>query len=241
MNHRALLLAGLAAASPVAAETLKAVPAALDPAKAYILVEYRQPLNNFRGFPGSKKYLPLVGGLSFARYDETLGDIRGMGKAAANPVSRGTAIESFRNREIAKADGARLMLIEVDPDLWVIQGYGTTSFSLGSYSFRLEPGTVTDLGVVTGETDWAEGDGPQRTGDLFKTALLGPFAKRPAIAPARAVFRERTATDIPIPAALAAAGVRPVHFATGAKFGNYMGGLVNRIDGVNASAKTPSP
>ncbi|MES2055336.1 MAG: hypothetical protein V4564_05285 [Pseudomonadota bacterium] len=234
----AALLAVSALAQPATAETLKKVPVALNPAKAYILIEYRQLENPMADFPGSRKTLPLTTGLSFAHYDPVLGDIRGLGKASANPLpSKTPATEYFRNREIVRGDGARLHLLEVDPDTWVIQAWGTTSFSLGSYSFKAEAGTVTDLGVVEGASDWAEGDHAMTGGGLMKMALLGPFGKRPAVAPMRASIRPRTATDMAIPAELATAQIKPVEFTKGATFGNYLGGLVNRIEGVNATAK----
>lgn len=228
-----------AAASPAAAATLKQVPAALDPTKAYILVEYRLLKNPYAGgMPGSRKNMPLKSGLTFARYDPTLGDIRGKGKASANPVGPGQqAGEGFRSKPIAKGPGSRLFLLEVVPDTWVVQGYGNTSFSLGSYTFELAPGTVTDLGVVEAEPDWAEGQKRPNMGRLLGSALAGPFGKSPDIAPMRATFRPRTAGDIPVPAGIPAEKVRPVAFTPGAKFGNYLGGLVNRIEGVNALLK----
>lgn len=243
MNKTILALAMTVASSATTAETLKAVPTKLDPTRAYILVEYRLSKNTMGGFPGSRTYAPLTSGLGFARYDPVLGDIRGLGRAVANPVPSKRPIEAFRNREIARSENGRLMLLEVDPDTWVIQSAGTTSFSLGSYAFTLEPGTVTDLGVALPEADWAEGDAAATTGDVFKMALLGPFAKKPKIAPARVSFRPRGPGDLPVPAALASATVRPVVFTPGAKFGNHMGGLVNRIEGVNARlrAQTPAP
>ena len=233
----AVLVAAVMTA-PATAETLKKVPASLNPAKAYVLVEYKLQKNSMSGFPGSRKYIPLMAGLSFARYDPVLGDVRGLGRAAGNPLpAKQRPTEPFRNREIARGDAARLFLLELEPDTWVVQGYGTTSFSLGSYSFVLEPGTVTDLGVVEAEPDWAEGDGPGKMTDVFKAALLGPFAKRPAIAPMRANFRPRSAGDLPVPAGIPAAKVQGVSFKVDAKFGNHLGGLVNRIDGVNARLK----
>ena len=229
------LLALVAAESPAVARPLKAVPAALDPAKAYILVEYRLLKNPYSGFPGSRKTMPLNTGLSFGRYDPALADIRGLGKAAANPVGPGQQpIEGFRNKPLAKGEGSRLFLIEVEPDTWVVQGFGNTSFSLGSYAFELAPGSVTDLGVVTAEPDWAEGQKPADAGDVLTAALVGPFAKRPDMAPMRVGFRPRTATDIPLPAGIPADRVREPVFTPDAKFGNYLGGLVNRIEGVNA-------
>jgi hypothetical protein len=225
-------------AAPAAGETLKAVPKQLNPAKAYILVEYKLQANPLAGFPGSRKTIPLMAGLVFARYDAERSDVRGMGKAAAHPLPpKQVAIEGFRNRPLVKSKDARLFLIEVEPDLWVVQGFGSTSFSLGSYMFQLDPGTVTDLGVVSAEADWAEGDTPPNAGHILGAALAGPFAKRPDVAPARVTFRPRASGDIPVPAGPLDSKVRPVSFTPGAKFGNYLGGLVNRIEGVNHLAK----
>jgi len=230
----------LAAACPAAAKTLPKVPPALNPAKAYILVEYKLLKNPFGGFPGSRKTMPLKAGLAFGRYDPALGDIRGMGKASRNPVPAGQQpVEGFRYKPLAKGPAARLMLIEMEPDTYVVQGFGNTSFSLGSYTFELAPGTVTDLGIVEAEPDWAEGQDAPEIGDVLGTALTGPFGKSPDIAPMRATFRPRTAGDIPLPAGIPADRVRPVAFTPGAKFGNYLGGLVNKIEGVNASLRKP--
>lgn len=236
-NKMLLAITAACIAAPAAADTLKKLPATLNPAKAYILVEYKLMTNPLAGFPGSRKTMPLVNGLIFARYDPVLGDIRGMGKAKANPVpGKQSPVEPFQNRELVKGDSARLHLIEVEPDTWVVQGFGNTSFSLGSYAFKLEPGTVTDLGVAEPAMDWAEGEHAQGAGDIFKMALLGPFAKRPDIAPTRVSFRPRTERDIPVPAGLPRDKIRSVAFEPNSKFGNYLGGLVNRIDGVNAQA-----
>lgn len=239
MRWIAIAGAALALASPAAAVTLKQVPAALNPAKAYVLVEYRLLKNPYAGgMPGSRKTMPLKTGLVFARYDPALGDIRGKGKASANPVAPGQqAGEGFRSKPLGKGSGSRLFLLEVEPDIWVVQGFGDTSFSLGSYTFELAPGTVTDLGVVEAEPDWAEGQKRPSMGRLLGSAMAGPFGKSPDIAPMRATFRPRTAADIPVPAGIPAAKVRPVEFTPGAKFGNYLGGLVNRIEGVNALLK----
>jgi hypothetical protein len=236
------LAAALACAgAPAAADTLKKVPATLNPAKAYILVEYQLLENHLAGLPGSRKRLPLLTGLTFARYDPDRGDIRGLGRAVDSKLpGKLSNVEPFRNREIVRGKTSRLHLIEVEPDTWVVQAFGDTSFSLGSYSFRLEPGTVTDLGVATAENDWAEGDRAINGGDLVKMALLGPFAKRPAVAPMRVSFRPRGSQDLAVPASLPTEKVRQVAFVPGARFGNYLGGLVNRIEGVNARIKAES-
>jgi hypothetical protein len=232
-----LAVAAIACASAGTAEALKKVPAALNPAKAYVLVEYKLQKNPYAGFPGSRKTMPLQAGLVLARYDPRLGDVRGKGKAATSPVPAGQlAAESFRNKPVAKSEDSRLFLLELEPDTWVIQGYGDTSFSLGSYTFALTRGEVVDLGVVSAERDWAQGQKPPGMGSIIGAAFAGPFAKSPDIAPLRAAFRPRAGGDIAVPAELPADRVRPVSFTPGATFGNYLGGLVNRIEGVNASA-----
>lgn len=240
---RALLLtaagAALLAATPACAKPLQKVPVALDPAKAYILIEYRLLKNPYAGFPGSRKTMPLSAGLTFARYDPTLGDVRGLGKAAGNPVpAKQEVAEGFRNKPLVKGDQSRLFLLEVEPDLWVVQAFANTSFSLGSYAFRLEPGTITDLGVVEAENDYGEGQRPPKAGDIFKMALAGPFAKGPDMAPMRVSFHPRGASDLSVPTGIAHDRVKPVEFTSGARFGNYMGGLVNRIEGVNARLRS---
>src|SRR5207244_1270745 len=58
----ALAAAALALAAPAAAEPLKKVPAALNPAKAYVLVEYKLEKNPFANWPGSRKTMPLQAG-----------------------------------------------------------------------------------------------------------------------------------------------------------------------------------
>jgi hypothetical protein len=221
-------------AAPATAEPLKKVPAALNPAKAYILVEYKLQANPFGNWPGSRKTMPLQAGLTFARWDAAAGDIRGMGKAKPAPAGQ-QAAEGFRNKPLAKGEGTRLFLLEVEPDIWVIQAFGNTSFSLGSYTFELAPGTVTDLGVVTAEGDWAEDQEAPEGAEVLASMMAGPFGKKPDMAPIRLTFRPRGAGDLPVPAGIGA--VRPVSFSEGAKFGNYSGGLVNRIDGVNARLK----
>ncbi|HEX8443554.1 MAG TPA: hypothetical protein VF631_07890 [Allosphingosinicella sp.] len=239
MKTKILLAVALGCSgAPAAADTLKKVPATLNPAKAYILVEYKLMENPLAKLPGSRKTMPLINGLIFARYDPALGDVRGLGKAKSNPLpGKQSPVEPFRNREIVRGDAARLHLIEVEPDTWVIQGFGDTSFSLGSYAFQLEPGTVTDLGVAEPATDWAEDQRAINGGDLLKMAFLGPFSKRPDVAPVRVHFRARTDRDIAVPASLPRDKLRTVAFVPNVKFGNYLGGLVNRIEGVNAQAK----
>jgi hypothetical protein len=238
---KSILLAASAAAvaaAPAAAQKLKDMPSSLDPAKAYVFVEYKLEKNPLGNVPGSRKYMPFSQKLVLARYDPVLDDLRGKGKAKANPAPpTPQPRKPYRFGELVKGETSRLFLLELEPDTWVVQGWGNTSFSLGSYEFTLEPGSINDLGVVEAESDWAEGDRPPTMGSVLGAALAGPFAKRPPVAPARLSFRPRTAADIALPASLPAGSVRQVMFTPNATFGNYLGGLVNRIEGVNARLK----
>jgi hypothetical protein len=240
---------------PAHATTLKTVPNTLNAAKAYLLVEYKRVPNPFAGSPLAPKYVPQMAGLAFGRYDTASGDIRGLGKASDHPVSaKAGPTEFFQNRPLVKSETGLLYLLEVEPDTYVVQGWANTSFSLGSYQFEAKPGAIIDLGVVSVAADWPEGEGPKplTAGRMMGIILSGPFQKAPPVAPSRVAFRPRGTGDIPLPSTLPVDHILPVSFEYGATFGNYLGGPVNRVDGVNvkreaavqtvgASDTAPSP
>lgn len=237
MNARTMLMlvAATAFAQPALAKSLKSVPVRLDPTKAYVLVEVG-PVQ------GSK----VQGQLVLARYDRDKADVRGLGRAADAPLPGKANPRETTGAALVKADARRLYLLEVEPDFWVVEGANGTAFSLGSAGVTLAPGTVTDLGVASVVNDYLEGDGPEKltAGKLAKIALLGPFAGgsvKPKPAPAAATFRPREAGDLPVPDALKAQLVTATWSAP-VKFGNHLGGLVNRLGGRKARAEAgPSP
>ena len=105
----------LAAAFPAAAKTLPKVPPALDPAKAYVLVEYKLLKNPFANFPGSRKTMPLKTGLVFGRYDPALGDIRGLAAPdrLALAVAYGSAAAGLPGTTIPQPSQLRTELVGV--------------------------------------------------------------------------------------------------------------------------------
>jgi hypothetical protein len=221
-----LLVAAAAAVSSAgaadAAEVLKAVPGTFDPSFAYGLVEVR----NFDGGPAS-------GVVVFARYDSERHDVRGGLHARESALPKDKAVSvATASHSLAKGEKAKLYLIAFEPDTWVIEGAQGTAFSLGSRSFVLRAGDVVDLGVMTPGGDYPEGEGPFKlnAGNLAAMALLGPFAKKPKARPAMLVLRARGDGDLAVPAPLQAR-IQPVAFTDGAKFGNYLGSLANRLDG----------
>jgi hypothetical protein len=213
----------LAAAPASAAEILKTLPAKLDSKKAYALVELRNV--------DDKK---LKGSLVLARYDAEGGDVRGGPRSPGSALPKGVPVRlSIAGKPLAKAPKSRLYLVALEPDTWVIEGSTGTAFSLGSNRFTVAAGDVLDLGVVTPRTDYREGEGPPKltVGKLAAMSLLGGLAaKRKAPSPMMVEVRSRAASDIALPASLKARAATPA-FVPGAKFGNYLGGLVNRIDG----------
>lgn len=220
--HLLLLMAVSLAVPASAAEVLRRVPPTLDPAKGYVLVEIR---NHDSG--------RLKGSIVLARYDPAGGDVRGGARSPGTALPRGEEVRiAIASRALARTDESRLYLVALEPDIWVIEGAGGTAFSLGSRSFAIAAGEVVDLGVLSPASDWLEGESAPRltVGRVATLALLGPFARTPEQRPAMLDMRERAATDFAVPAQLRAAIV-PVRLQPGARFGNYLGGLVNRIDG----------
>jgi len=85
---------------------------------------------------------------------------------------------------------------------------------------------------MTPRGGYPDGKSPYRltAGKLAKIALLGPFAKQPRPVQAMLDMRPRETTDMAPPASLQA-GAKPAVYRDDVKFGNYLGGLVNRLGG----------
>jgi hypothetical protein len=211
-------------------------PPVIDPKASYVLVEIQNQTDMV--FAGTK----LPGSLTIARYDPVRGDIRGGNKAVESAVPKGEVLRILISaKPLIKSKASRLYLVEIVPDLWVIEGAGNTSFSLGSLTFAAKPGEVVDLGVVQPKVDWAEGEAPKKigAGSIFKMALLArgmPEAKQMKLE-----MRARTATDLALPKELAGRTFTTPQFAYGATFGNYAGGLINRIDGRAGRGRVADP
>lgn len=214
-------LALLLAAAPATAEELKKLPAGLDPAKAYVVVEV-----------GAVDETKVPGNLIVARYDAVSADLLGLGRSAAKgDASRDGATKGLIRDKLRRS---KLHLLELEPALYVVEAANGTSFSLGSRSFRAEAGQVLDLGVMRVATDRPDGEEPAKIGvkDILKMGLLGGFGgPKQQPRPVFVTHRNREASDIGLPPMLAAQ-VRPVVWeARAVTFGNHLGGLVNRFGG----------
>lgn len=205
----------------------------IEPGAAYVLVEV-QSLDG-----AILKGVKMPGAVTLAQYDIAKGDIVGGG--AGKRVT-------FFEKPFAKNKKSRQFLTKIEPATWVIEGASGTSFSLGSQTFVIKAGEIVDLGVMKPAVDWLEGEGPKSVmGGMLGAGLFGSM-KPKETRPVRIDWHMRGAAgDMPLPAALQGKALVPVVYTPGAKFGNYMGGLVNRIGGrasrpgAEATAPAPAP
>lgn len=216
-------------AVPALAGTLSKIPTALDPAKAYVVVEIGKIDDGL-----------LYGSLVLGRYDEAAADIaQATSPPAGGPSKKNGALENrISVLKAAVKDGdRRLYVVELEPGLWAIEGANDTAFSLGSSTVRLEAGTVTDLGVVKVYSDFP--DGQKRdvltAGRALKGALMGGIfgSTVPQSMPKAIEVRARARSDLAIPAVLSGSA-HPVEWSGQVTFGNHLGGLVNRMGGRKA-------
>ncbi len=212
------------------------------PGKSYVVFQLDPITDEASGKPVQRAHAVL------ARYDAEAGDIRGRGKAAGKsvPADQVVRVQAFKKKLIKQ--GKRLLyLIEVEPDIWTIESAGigmsgaladmTTSFSLGSYTFEVGEGQVVDLGVLVPVRPKSDNpDTKLTTGKVLKGLFLLGGMKIEQV-PLTMEIRERRADDIPLPAWLASQELSKVELTYGNRFGNYAGGLINRIDGVKGRAR----
>jgi hypothetical protein len=219
-----LSAAAMIAMAPTHARAAKSP--ALDPSSAYILVEVAT-LDDAM-LKGTK----MPGMLTLARYDAAKGDVRGGDLSPETALPKGQSPRVTINaKPIAKSKASRLYLVKLEPDTWVIEGANGTAFSLGSARFSIEPGQVIDLGVIKPVVEWLEGEGPKSMAGGMMGAMLFGSVKPKEIRPIRLDWRPRASSDFPIPASLSGRTISVGQFTYGAKFGNYLGGMINRIDG----------
>lgn len=224
-----LLVVAAMMATPSLAGTLKKPPATLDPAKAYVVVEIGKVDDGL-----------IYGSLVLSRYDPQKKDIAEATPPPGGKIPSGGWVQDNRVyllKPAVKDGDRRFYIAELDPGLWVVEGANDTAFSLGSSTLQLPAGSVTDLGVVSVYSDFPEGEKRDvlTTKRLLKGALMGGLFARtvPASMPKAIDVRERGANDIALPAVFAG-HTRPVEWVGDVRFGNYLGGLINRMGGRKA-------
>ena len=191
MNRAILLVLAFVLTSGA---TKPVVPAALDPAKAYILVE----IHNVG--PPERPSSWVAGSLTLARYDPIGRDIRGASRSPGTAVSAGEVLRvnlggpvQGAQKPLTQEKTRRLYFVAVPPDRWVVEGVqNSTAFSLGSRMFVLEPGRVTDLGVFMPDGDWAEGESEAKAlRQTLTKALFFGIGKSAQARPAMVRWRQR--------------------------------------------------
>jgi hypothetical protein len=210
----AAALAVFVAAPAPAAESLKVAPAALDPKLAYLLVRLGKR---------DEKVWNLV---SFYRYDPKAEDLRGKGRAKANPVPPGedkaavVAAKPF----LVEEGNIRTYLVALTPGRWVIASSPTTSYSLGSYQFDAKAGEITDLGTIymgaeNGSSIWPKLAGIHSAPDIEERAYTV----------ADALLVEPVTAATAVPAQISALPRRPAEFLPAPRFGNHSGQMINAV------------
>lgn len=214
--RRAVIVAALAAigsATPLAAaESLKAVPYTLDPARGYVLVRMGERTPNVWNF------------LTLAPYDDKAEDIMGKGRAKANPVVKPADKQVVISAKpfVAEEPNVRTYMVALTPGRYVLASSPTTCFCLGSYTVDVAAGKVTDLGAVyigaeNGSSPW---------GALSKLHSSPDIESRGyTVADAMAIVPAKPEATVALLGALprVAAAYRPVR-----RFGNHGGQLINR-------------
>lgn len=213
-----------------------------DSSKSYLLFQLDPIIEEESGKPLQRAHAVL------ARYDAVHEDIRGGGRAAANPVPESEVLRvQARKDELEKDGKQRLYLLEVKPDVWTIEATGismggatpemTTSFSLGSYHFEVLPGQIVDLGVLTPVRPASDNPDTKLSAGKVLKAMFLPVGLKIEQVPLTMTVRERGAEDIALPEWLARHQPVKARLTYGSRFGNYAGGLINRIDGEAGRAR----
>jgi hypothetical protein len=173
----------------------------------------------------------LPGSIIFAQYDPDSKDLALNGSKSGGKTPALLATRASTTKPIAKSKSARLYLVQLLPGKWVIEGANGTSFSLGRKSFNIEAGQVIDLGFMKPKVDRLEGEEPKSQASAFLSALTVGSMKPKDERPVRLEMRARTQSDLALPPGLLNVPLSQPSYEEDKRFGNHLGGLVNRIGG----------
>jgi hypothetical protein len=209
-----ILAAVALTAAPACAESqLKAAPAALNPNQGYALVRLGERNSGVWNF------------VTLAPYDEKAQDVRGQGRAKANPVPPKTdrSVSISPKPFLDETDHVRTYLVAMSPGLYVVSASPTTCFCMGSYSVYVAPGKITDLGFIyvspeNGSSPWGALSNLRSAADLEERGYT--VADAMAIVPA--------AAETAVPASLAALPREAAAYRPAPRLSNYRGLLINR-------------
>ena len=201
-------------------------PAGANPAKAYILVEYKLLKKPFANFPGSRKTMPLKTGSPSAA-DPRAATSGAWARPGQSAPGRQFPPRASATSRAPKGPATKLMLIEVDPAFGSSRASARPA-SLGpTLSSWLRDGYR--LGIV-------EADRTGRRAGSARSGRLQGRARRPSpIARHRAdAGRLRPRTSATSRCRRNPADKVRRWPSPGREVRQFLGGLVNKIEGVNA-------
>jgi hypothetical protein len=130
-------------------------------------------------------------------------------------------------RSFANVDGAGLYLVGFYPGRWQIGGVGQTCLSMGSYTFDVKQGEVTDIGTLLVARENGEAAAPELK-DAKLSQDLVDFGTMMNIVMSEALYA-KPASDTPtLPAELKAWPVTKATLTPDHRFDNNCATLINR-------------
>lgn len=221
----ALALFGSAGAD--AAKQLKKRPIQMDPALGYVLVRIGPTISERGRAPN----------LYLWRFDRARSEMRTTRRADPARVPRGEDSQAVLGARPFLAGEVGVFIASLTPGDWVIHGTETTCFCLGSYSFTVRPGEITDLGTVL----LGREDGMSPVPELREQRLSGDLLDRDFVITDAMLVRPAADGD-PLPPEVAGLTVTRAELTPDVRFPNrgparllYPGGLlINRASGLPA-------
>ncbi len=200
-------------------DTLKPGKIKLDPRLGYVLV---------RLGPKAIGKNPAVS-VGFSRIDPTTDTFFKFDSPKDVPASffRSSAVAVNVGRSFGEVDGTGIYLVGFYPGRWIIGNVGSTCLSLGSYSFDVKQGEVTDIGTLLAAREDGQVSSPE-----FNDAKLSPdlveFGTLMNIVMSEALY-VKPASDAPtLPKELSAMPVTKAALTPDRRFGNTCMSLINR-------------
>lgn len=223
----ALLAAGAAGAEPakppkpakIKLDTLKPDKVVIDPRLGYILV---------RVGPQDKptdKPTPVA----FLRIDENTGKNFTFADPKDIPPDfwRTLSVAVNTGRSFGQSEGAGVYLVGLYPGRWVINNVGTTCLTLGTYTFEVKQGEVTDIGTLLTAREDGSSTAPELKEAKLSTDLV-EFGTLMNIVMSDALYVKPASDEPALPPLLAAMPRYKADLTPDFRSDNLCMGIINR-------------
>ncbi len=130
-------------------------------------------------------------------------------------------------RSFGDSDGAGVYLIGFYPGRWVISGVGQTCLSMGSYTFDVKQGEVTDIGTLIVGRENGQSSAPELKGATLSPDLVS-FGAMMNIVMSDALYAKPASDSPALPAELRAMPVTKAALKPDHRFVNSCQTLINR-------------